>query len=941
MGFDRKIWRWGLRVLLALVWSLAYAQAPPPPAGVQSLDGEWRYHGGDDAQWARQELDDQDWRTIPSLRKLRSLDPAGPVWFRRRVPVPATVGYQEWALAFGRAFAAVEVYADGRQVGSSGDLGPPPAGPLDSELRVYALPSSESGRVLTLAIRTNLPREYRMMEGGVGSALGREVWVGPAALVRAHAAHVNASAEVERLSGDQSHWILVTIFMLVGLFHLQLYSRRREARYYLWFGLVALSMGLREAAMTEWAIGPFGHPRITFWASWLFLFSSSPPFIQFLWPFLGRPIPRWLRAYQLSFLIPAFVLFLPLGTALQIIRVIGPFWGLPTALLAAWVVAVAALKGVAEARTIAFGMLMIILGGLYELGYWLNWWPYTGTLSIGFAAFLGSMAVSVSNRYARAHAETEALNRTLEQRVQQRTAELEDAQARVHRLTESSRHALRDPGAWSEAMAAELCQSLAAGSVAVWRIQGGGLERLTLSTGEPPDLRSLEMMLHSPVAFKEGDEVVVPVSGLSGDLRAVVVVKGKRGPWSEAEKRLLSTFANQLGGALELSRMRAEVDAAAQRRSATRQALIEQGAGLLQVCPLCRRCFDHTVRACAADQTPLDSSRIFPYRIAGRYRLTRLLGEGAMGLVFEAEDERLRRRVALKAIKPEHFNSADKRIRFEQEARALAQIHHPGVIAIYDSGELEDGTIYLVTERLFGATLRTLLDAYGPGSPAQVGSLLLQCAEALDAAHTQGLIHRDIKPDNIFAIPSADGLRFKVLDFGLAKEMAVDSTLTQTGVVIGTPLYMSPEQIRDEPLDARSDLYALAVVGYEALSGRRVVQSTSLPDILVEVATGTPKPLKDLVPELPPKVASAFDQAFSKEPWRRPESALAWAEQLARRLILLRLDSPGWPEDLPDVPSQGLTSSGPGPASHEDMTLIPDGDETRLLEKRPGPGEDD
>ncbi|MBL0211229.1 MAG: protein kinase [Holophagaceae bacterium] len=906
-----------------------------PPPGIEALDAGWRYHAGDDAAWARPDLNDQGWIELPSLRKVRSPTPSGPVWFRRRVQLPRGARGQEWGLAFGRAFASAEVYADGRLVGSSGSLGPPPEGPPVSDLKAFAIPLAPAGNTLSLAIRTDLPPEYAEMEGGRGTALGRVVWVGPSALVQAFAAQTNALAEAASARADLSHWVLMISFVMMGLFHLQLFSRRKDARYYLWFGLVAISMGLRESALTDWAIGPFGHPRITFWASWFFLLSSSPPFIEFLWPFLGHPIPRWLRVYQASFIIPALALFLPVDLALQVIRTIGPYWGLPGLLLGAWLVAQGAWKGRAEARTIAFGMAMVILGGLYELAYWVGWWPYVGTLSVGFMAFLGSMAVSVSNRYARAHAETEALNRTLEQRVLDRTAELEDAQARVHRLTESSRQAMRDPGAWSEAMANELAQSLDAASVEVWRMEDGGLSKLTVHTGEAPDLRTLELGLHQPPAFPEGREVVLPVSGMSGDLRAAVMVRGKQGPWSEPEKRLLETFANQLGGALELSRMRSEVEAATQRRTATRQALLEQGSGLLQVCPQCRRCFDHNLTICAADGSVLDSTRIFPYRIASRYRLTRLLGEGAMGLVFEVEDERLQRRVALKAIKPEHFNSPEKRIRFEQEARALAQIHHPGVIAIYDSGELEDGTIYLVMERLKGATLRSLLDTFGPGTPAQVGSMLLQCADALDAAHKSGLIHRDIKPDNIFAAASPDGLRFKLLDFGLAKEMAVDSTLTQTGVVIGTPLYMSPEQIRDEPMDARSDLYALAVVGYEALAGQRLVQSKSLPDILVEVAHKAPKPLRDLVPGLPPKICAAFDQALAKHPWQRPDSVLAWAEQMAKRLLLVRLDRKGWPENLEDTPSSGFTSSGHRPPSNEGLTYIPDGDETRLMDERP------
>ncbi|MBL0312102.1 MAG: protein kinase [Holophagaceae bacterium] len=938
-----RIWEGIVSLLLALsVSSTLSSQAPAsvPPADVQSLDSGWRFHAGDDGAWARPDLDDRDWVELPSLRHVRGPNPSGPVWFRRQVKLPHGLNRQDWGLAFGRAFASSEVYANGHLVGSSGRLGPTPEGPLVSDLKVFVIPASRIGNTLNLAIRTNLPKDYRYMEGGRGTALGRVVWIGPASLVQAFAAETNALAAAESMRGDQSHWALVITFMIMGLFHLQLYSRRRDARYYLWFGLAALCMGFREVAMTDWAVGPFEHPRLTFWASWLFLLSSCPPFIEFLWPFLDRPIPRWLRVYQASFIIPVLSLFLPLATAIRVIRLIGPFWGLPGVLLGTWVVARSALEGRAEARTIALGMLMLILGGLYELGYWMDWWPFVGTLSIGFVVFLGSMAVSVSNRYARAHAETEALNRTLEQRVLERTAELEDAQARVHRLTENSHQAMRDPSAWSEAMAQELARSLEASSVEVWRLQKGQLSKLTAHAGDAPDLQGLELKLHGPFEFLEGQDVVLPVSGMSGDLRATVRVTGKKGPWSGPEKRLLETFANQLGGALELSRMRAEVEAATQRKAATRQALIEQGAGLLQVCPQCRRCFDHTLTHCVVDQSRLDSTRTFPHRIAARYRLTRLLGEGAMGLVFEVEDERLRRRVALKAIKPEHFNSPEKRIRFEQEARALAQIQHPGVIAIYDSGELEDGTIYLVMERLNGATLRNLLDTFGPGTPAQVGSMLLQCADALDAAHKSGLIHRDIKPDNIFAAASPEGLRFKVLDFGLAKEMAVDSSLTQTGVVIGTPLYMSPEQIRDEPMDARSDLYALAVVGFEALSGQRLVQSKSLPDILMEVANHTPRPLRDLIPGLPPKIGTAFDQALAKSPWQRPDSVLAWAEQLARRLLLLRLERKGWPENLEDTLSSGLASYDRSPTADVGPIYIPDGDETRLLDERPTAEED-
>ena len=219
----------------------------------------------------------------------------------------------------------------------------------------------------------------------------------------------------------QYTWILLghgpkrSFFTLLGLFHLQLWVRRRETATYLWFGCVALSMALREVAMTSWMNTSFGHPRLSYIQSWLFLQAASPPFIQFLWPFLDLRIPKWLRLYQLSFLVPCAVLFLPLEQSIPFTRVVGPFWGAPVLLLAPAVTLLQARRGHPEARTILVGMGLLLLGGLYELGFWFGLWPIFNTLSFGFVAFLVAMVVSISKRYARAHAEMEELTRTLEQ----------------------------------------------------------------------------------------------------------------------------------------------------------------------------------------------------------------------------------------------------------------------------------------------------------------------------------------------------------------------------------------------------------------------------------------------------------------------------------------------------------------------------------------------
>ncbi len=660
-------------------------------------------------------------------------------------------------------------------------------------------------------------------------------------------------------------------------------------------------MALREVAMTTWMNTSFGHPRFAYIVSWLFLQAASPPFIQFLWPFLDLRLPKWLRIYQLSFLVPCAALFLPLEQSIPFTRHVGPFWGAPVLLLAPAVTLMQARRGHPEARTILVGMGLLLLGGLYELGFWFGLWPIFNTLSFGFVAFLMAMVVSISKRYARAHAEMEELARTLEARVLARTEELEEAQARIHRLSESAGQALRDPAAWSAGMAVEIADAVRASHVDVWKLHAGSLQSLSTVSADPPALARVELLAQSPPAFADGADTLLPVRGMTGELRAAVVVRGKTTPWREAEQRLVTTFAQQLGGALDLARMRAEVESAAERRATTRQALLDAGAGILQTCPNCGRCYDQTSALCAADGTPLAADRPFPYLVAQRYRLARMLGEGGAGIVFEAEDLRLGRTVALKAVKPEHFHSGDKRLRFEQEARSLAQIHHEGVIAIYDTGHLEDGTIYIVMERLQGATVRVLVDTFGAGTARQVADLVLQCALALDAVHAKGILHRDIKPDNIFAAPAAGGLRYKLLDFGLAKEMSVDASLTQTGVVMGTPAYMSPEQIRGGPLDARSDLYALALVAYEALSGRRAVQAESLPDILVEVAQERPEPIQSLVRGLPWDAAVLLEQALDKHPEARPGTLLGWARRLADALREAPPEEGGWPEDADEL----------------------------------------
>jgi predicted Ser/Thr protein kinase len=720
-----------------------------------------------------------------------------------------------------------------------------------------------------------------------------------------HLAVLDARLEASR--------ILLALFLWVAAFHLHLAWRERRMDGPFWFGVVAFCMALREWPESDWM--PEGPEpwRLGVRVSWAALLLGSMAFIQFLWPFLGRPVTRFLRGYQaFLFGVMGTVLLLPTPTLGPLLR--HAFWvEVPLLLMFPVLLLRQVRAGHPEARTLAFGTLWLTLGSFHEVGYWLKFWPNAKGLTWGFGLFMVSMAFSISNHFLRIRSESEALNRDLEQRVAERTQALEEAQARILGLSERASD-LRDPLTWTHVLESELRGVLGGAQLTVWRWDGTAFLPLGAG-GTPPDPGLAEHLRRGPL--DEPGSSFVPVAGPGVGLGGVIVVEGKPGPWKESERRLVATFAGHLAGALELARLREELDQADARRGLERQVLIDDGSGALQVCPLCAGCFDHRLEACPEDRSPLAFSRAFPYRVNGRYRLTRFLGEGATAQVFEAEDERLGRRVALKAIKPDHFHRESSRKRFEQEARALAQLTHPSVLAIFDSGELTDGTVFLVTERLLGAGLGRVLQTFGPGRPDQVARLVLAAAAALDAAHGAGLLHRDLKPDNIFVLPSP--LRFKLLDFGLAKEIAEASNLTHTGIVMGTPIYMSPEQIQGLPMDARSDLYSLGLVAWEALTGTRVVRSGSLSDIIFQIVATPPPSLRDRRPDLPAHLDEAFALALAKLPQSRAERCGTWAQGFAQLLATCPSSVPGWPETLGDLPHSAqaaTTLAGDDPTRH-------------------------
>ncbi|MBI1893589.1 MAG: protein kinase [Candidatus Rokubacteria bacterium] len=266
-------------------------------------------------------------------------------------------------------------------------------------------------------------------------------------------------------------------------------------------------------------------------------------------------------------------------------------------------------------------------------------------------------------------------------------------------------------------------------------------------------------------------------------------------------------------------------------------------------------------------------------RIA-RYEILEELGQGAMGIVYKARDPQLDRIVAIKTLRrdlglpPEQY--AELKRRFYQEATAAGRLNHPNLVSVYDVVEV-DGVPYMVMEYLEGRTLADLIASEGPLRPRQATHLVSQVCSALEYAHAHGVVHRDIKPGNILV--GADGVA-KVSDFGIARISG--STVTRTGVMVGTPAYMSPEQLSGRGVDGRSDLFSLGVALYEALTGVNPFQADDLAALLYRVVHVDPPPARQRNPKVPPALDAVMARVLAKVPDQRYPNARAFAEALAQ-----------------------------------------------------------
>ncbi len=301
----------------------------------------------------------------------------------------------------------------------------------------------------------------------------------------------------------------------------------------------------------------------------------------------------------------------------------------------------------------------------------------------------------------------------------------------------------------------------------------------------------------------------------------------------------------------------------------------------LKVCPQCGTEYPANARFCEIDGTALRSAAggndLVGSIVADRYHIMKKLGEGGMGQVYLAEHVKMGRKSALKVMHPGMKADVDAISRFNREAANASRIAHPNVAAVYDFGETPDGIIYLAMEFVDGPPLTNIIEQQGALPPKRAAEIVRQTAEALAVAHDMAIVHRDLKPDNIMVARTRDGGDLvKVVDFGIAKAAGNEAQkVTKTGLVVGTPEYMSPEQLSGDQLDGRSDIYSLGLVAYNMLTGKLPFPSDSAQESMIMRLTDKPKPLAEMKGDRawPADVQAVMDRALERDAKLRYQNA--------------------------------------------------------------------
>ncbi|HKP57891.1 MAG TPA: serine/threonine-protein kinase, partial [Polyangiales bacterium] len=299
--------------------------------------------------------------------------------------------------------------------------------------------------------------------------------------------------------------------------------------------------------------------------------------------------------------------------------------------------------------------------------------------------------------------------------------------------------------------------------------------------------------------------------------------------------------------------------------------------------------------------------------IAGKYVIEQVIGQGGMSVVFGATHKVTGKRFAIKWLLPEEApTTGDTARRFIREAQVAGLFQHPNVVEVYDVGQVQ-GSFYMVMQWLEGESLADRLERQGKLSFEHTCEILIPCMRGVEEAHAAGIVHRDLKPANIFLCRASHHTpeRAKVLDFGIAKlskhAFDVNSLVTKSGVVIGTPHYLSPEQLRSQPVDHRTDVYAFGVIMYQLLSGQLPFPAENFGQLVLQIATATPTPLRELVPDLSPEAAAIVARAMAREPEERYQDVQALASAL-------EIACPGLPQSVDPVRTSRPTRTSADPA---------------------------
>ena len=313
----------------------------------------------------------------------------------------------------------------------------------------------------------------------------------------------------------------------------------------------------------------------------------------------------------------------------------------------------------------------------------------------------------------------------------------------------------------------------------------------------------------------------------------------------------------------------------------------------MKFCPVCGTEYADDVKFCPGDGQTLKSANpsgdLIGQVIADRYHVTKKLGEGGMGAVYLAEHVKMGRKSAIKVMSASMSHDPDAVSRFNREANNASRIQHPNICAIYDFGETPDGLIYLAMEFIEGDSLNGILKKTGPMSLQRATHILSQTASALKLAHDAGIVHRDLKPDNIMIAQQSGKDLVKVVDFGIAKAVGGDESgqkVTKTGLVVGTPEYMSPEQLSGDKLDGRSDLYSLALVYYRMITGTLPFQAETSQETMIKRLTDDPMPLRQALPtgNFPPSLQAVMDRALARYASERYPDAVQFSDDVQKAI---------------------------------------------------------